>query len=132
MGGALSCSYARMLISLFTYRLERGYARPAVSRMSSVQEVNVAKRKVARFVPITERALVQRLRRALARDGDRLIANRRPWEHGPANVGRYYIVDKRNIMTDHDVDLVALGREVGVMRPWEQLFEERAEYQKEK
>ena len=84
-------------------------------------------KQVPQFVPITERALVQRLRRALAKEGDRLFANR--GKHGvgrtdPANIGAYYIVDGRNVMTDHDVDLVALGRELGVLRHWEQLVED--------
>jgi hypothetical protein len=79
-------------------------------------------KKAVTFVPVTERALVQRLRRALTNDGERLLVNR--GGHGPANVGRYYIVDGRNIMTDHDVDLVALGRRRGILRPWEQLLEE--------
>lgn len=81
------------------------------------------KTKAAPCVPVSERALVQRLRRALAKEGDRLFANRRPSDFGPANVGHYYIVDGRNIMTDNDVDLVRLGRTLGVLRAWEQVVE---------
>jgi hypothetical protein len=81
-------------------------------------------KKAVRFVPITERALVQRLRRTLAKEGNRLLVNRGGNAHGAANVGRYYIVDENNLMTDHDVDLVALGREMGAIRPWERLVEQ--------
>ena len=55
-------------------------------------------KKTVRFLTITERALVQRLRRALAKEGERLLANR--GGHGAAEVGDYYIVDSQNIMTD--------------------------------
>lgn len=80
--------------------------------------------KKLKFVPITERALVQRLRRLLAKDGERLLVNRTPHAHEPANVGRYFIVDGRNIMIDHDVDLAALGKELRALQPWERLQEE--------
>ena len=72
-----------------------------------------------RYLPVTERALVQRLRRALAKEGERLLVNRSG--HAPANVGRYYLVDGRNIMTDNAVDIEALGRELKLLRPWERL-----------
>ena len=71
---------------------------------------------------VTEQALVQRLRRALKKDADRLVKNRRQWT---GNLGEYYLVDGyRNIVLDPDVDLVALGREIGVLRPHERLVEE--------
>jgi len=74
---------------------------------------------MVRTLRITERALVQRLRRALAKDGERLLANR--GGHEPANVGAYYIVDGSNIMTNHDVDLERLGCDLDVLDEWEQV-----------
>jgi hypothetical protein len=67
-------------------------------------------------VPVTEKTLVRRLRRHLAKDGERLLANRGGMFY---TVGRYYIVDGRNIMMDHDVNLVALARELGALGPGE-------------
>ena len=76
-------------------------------------------------LPITERALVQRLRRALKKDGERLFANRGRHHLGyGTNVGDYYTVDGRQIMTDHDVKLEALAKELGVIRPWERVVYE--------
>jgi hypothetical protein len=80
--------------------------------------------KKPRRLPITERALVQRLRRHLSKDNERLLTNRRPERFGPAFVGKYYILDGRNIMTDHNVDIVKMAKELGAIRPWEQLIEE--------
>jgi hypothetical protein len=85
------------------------------------------KKAVLRFVPVSERALVQRLRRVLAKDGVRLLANRGRHDLGPVTIGPYYIVDSNQIMTDHCVDLVEYGRKLGVLRPWEQLVEAAGE-----
>lgn len=80
-----------------------------------------------KFVPITERALVQRLRRALKKDGERLLVNRGRQHTGYGdNVGEYYIVDGRQIMTDHDVDLKALATELGVIHPWERVVKQES------
>ena len=64
-------------------------------------------------VPLTERALVQRLRRALAKDGARLLVNR--------SDDRYFIVNDRNAITDSDVDLVGLAKTRGLLQPWERV-----------
>ena len=38
------------------------------------------------------------------------------------DVGRYFVVDlKRNVVAYSDVDLEQLGRELGVLQPWEKL-----------
>ena len=79
-------------------------------------------KKIVIRVPVTKGALAQRLRRALTKDGERLLANR--GGHDLAHVGRYYIVDGRNLMKYHDVDLEAVERELGVMRSWEHLIDE--------
>jgi hypothetical protein len=84
----------------------------------------MAKRKTTHVLPVTERAILQRVRRAMRKDGDRLIVNRKPWQHEPANVGRFYVVDANNIMTDNDVDLGKLARDLGLLKPWERLIEE--------
>ncbi len=68
-------------------------------------------------MPVTARALIQRINRKLTAEGQRLKAPRgRP--HG----GDYFIVHvTRHAVTRTDVDLEALGRELGALQPWERL-----------
>jgi hypothetical protein len=64
--------------------------------------------------PVTWRAVVQRVNRRLAHDGEMLRADRSSGEH--------YIVDiQRNAVTAQHVDVEELGRELGVIRPWEEV-----------
>lgn len=63
-------------------------------------------------IPISTRALVQRIRRKLA--NKKLLTAR------GYNAGRYYIIDQRtNGITAMDVDLKILANELGVIKPWE-------------
>ena len=67
---------------------------------------------------VTERALVQRLNRCLARE-DRVLRKCRP---GPdyAELGDWYCVDlSSNTIASKDVDLEEWGRELGVLKPYE-------------
>jgi hypothetical protein len=81
--------------------------------------------------PVSERALFQRINRALNHEDERLRVARgsyyyesncsRTWLED-RDLGRYYQVDLcRNALIDTHVDLEALGRELRVLRPWEQL-----------
>jgi hypothetical protein len=76
-------------------------------------------------VPVTTRALVQRINRKLARDEKQLRAYRGGrWE---TTLGRYYVVDvNRNAIVDTDVNLETLARELDALRAWEALMEEEA------
>ena len=66
--------------------------------------------------PVTERALAQRINRALAKEGQALHANRST----ERDIGGWYIVDLRhNRIEATHVELETLGRELGVMKPWE-------------
>jgi hypothetical protein len=83
----------------------------------------------ARKVPITARALLQRINRRLAKD-DEMIRKSRPsydregYPHYDHNVGEYYRINtNRNWMVESDVSLEATGRELGVMAEWEALGE---------
>ena len=67
-----------------------------------------------RKVPVTVRALVQRINRALASDGKRLRGTR---GRGP---GVYYVVSGSRV-TQSAVNLEALGRKLGVLYAWETL-----------
>ena len=63
-------------------------------------------------VPVTMRALTQRLGRALAKQDEKLVKHR----------GDFHVVDVRmNGVVQQDVDIVALGRELGALKPWEKV-----------
>jgi hypothetical protein len=74
------------------------------------------------LVPLTQRALYQRLARALARDGKRLKKTRA----APARsrVGDYFILNDNGGIVMHHVDLQQLAREIGVLQTYEQLITE--------
>jgi hypothetical protein len=70
---------------------------------------------------LTESALVSRINRALAKNGEGVRRCRRQsrWFH---DLGRFYLVDvDRNAILRHDIGLEALGRELQVMLPYEEL-----------
>lgn len=71
-------------------------------------------------VPVTERALLQRVNRALANEGKQLQKAR----GGTARLelGDYYTVNvQRNFVVQKDVDLEELGRKLNSLRPYESL-----------
>jgi hypothetical protein len=74
-----------------------------------------------RTIGVTERALLQRIRRKLVHKGESLIVSRS--ENERANVGDYYIVNDRNVVAAAHCDLEKLGRDTGALRPWETLAE---------
>jgi hypothetical protein len=67
---------------------------------------------------ISEYALRQRVDRQLRKSGKRLRMARS--ESTEISAGRYYIVDTRNqCVAVRNVNLESLGRELGVVHPWE-------------
>jgi len=73
-------------------------------------------------VPVSERALIQRINRKLRPDDEILKVAR--GARAEQDCGRYYIVDfRKNIMMTKDVDPEALARELGVLRDYEQVVE---------
>jgi hypothetical protein len=69
-------------------------------------------------IAVNRRALVARVERALAKQDRELHVDR------IGNKLRLYLVDtKKQAVVDTDVDLEALAREVGAMKPWERLAE---------
>jgi hypothetical protein len=74
-------------------------------------------------IPVTYRALFQRVNRALKKQDEQLRTYRGGrWS---SDLGDLYIVDvNRNAIVRGDVDLEALGKELGVLEPFER-FEER-------
>jgi hypothetical protein len=72
-------------------------------------------------VPVSERALIQRINRALRDKGEMLKAARSP--RVADEVGQHFVVrltgKRNNIVTQQYVDVEALGRELGVLSEWE-------------
>jgi hypothetical protein len=71
-------------------------------------------------VRVTQRALVQRINRVLARQDEVLKATRGDRWRGEQ--GDYYIVDVRlNCIVHKHVDLEAAGRKLKVLQKWEEV-----------
>jgi hypothetical protein len=90
--------------------------------------------KAARqLVPVSERALVQRINRALAKEHGkvgsppfaRVQLKKTKGARALFDLGEYYEVDvSRNFIREHHVDIEAAGRELKCLEPWEKLVEE--------
>jgi hypothetical protein len=78
---------------------------------------------IAEQVPVTMRALLQRINRRLAHNDEKVKALRGDrWRH---ELGDYYRIDLRvNGIIDKHVDLEALGRELKVLAPYERAEED--------
>jgi hypothetical protein len=73
---------------------------------------------MAGSVPVSMRALVQRVNRQLAKKGEQLRAAR--GEGARQDVGDFFIISvAENILVRKEVNLEELGRELGVLQPWE-------------
>jgi hypothetical protein len=71
------------------------------------------------YLAVSKRALVQRINRQLRKQDEKLKGAR------GANAGEYRRVDTdRNFLIEEDVDLEALGRELGVLAAYERLEED--------
>jgi hypothetical protein len=74
-----------------------------------------------RKVMITERALAQRINRALAKE-DEGLKKAKAGSRMDIEYGRYYTLDySRNQVIHSGVDIESLGRELGVLKPYEAL-----------
>lgn len=78
------------------------------------------RRTKAKGVPVTIRALVQRINRKLAADGEILKASR--GERARKDLGEYFVLNVRaGTVTKPAADPEGLGRRLGVLRTWEHL-----------
>ena len=76
-------------------------------------------------VPVTPKALIQRINRKLRPD-DQLLRTARS-ERIAQDLGWYYVVDlRRNLLVEKDVCLEDLGRELEVLQAWEDVAEATA------
>jgi hypothetical protein len=79
-----------------------------------------------RKVPVTMRAIVQRINRKLAADGYRRLkqSRGRPWKYLDCNVGKWFLVDgSRNHVERTNVDAEKFAKELSVLKPWEKVGE---------
>jgi hypothetical protein len=84
---------------------------------------------VSQKVPVTERALIQRINRRLKQDGEKLCAAR--GEGVQQRLGRFYVVEtghhvrpKNHLssgVVHTDVDVEKLAAKLGLLKPWEML-----------
>lgn len=74
-------------------------------------------------VPLTMRALLARINRKLANEGQAGRAIKAPrGERLQQEVGDYYVIDySMNAIMSKHVDPEELGRELGVLHPWEEV-----------
>ena len=71
-------------------------------------------------VPVSERALVQRVNRVLGKDDEQLKKARSG--RTSQGVGEFYTIDiRRNCVVKQDVDIEKMGRTLGVLKNYEQL-----------
>lgn len=85
---------------------------------------NSATRTTGKKVPVTERALIQRINRVLAKEDRQLLTGRTP--RVVLDLGRYYVVDTdgaRGCVYSH-VDLEGFARELNVIAGYETLADE--------
>jgi len=78
--------------------------------------------------PVSHDALVKRINRKLAREGERLRKTRPCRGEGVSrmwmNCGDFYVIDvRRNFLVDTHVDVEILGRKLGVLAHYERLVE---------
>jgi hypothetical protein len=72
-------------------------------------------------VPITERALVQRINRKLAQDSWRVLKKTRG-ARAIRDLGEFYVLDvNRNFVITSHVDPVAFAKKLGVLEAYEEL-----------
>src|SRR5262245_48001021 len=72
-------------------------------------------------VPVSMRALLQRINRKLKHEGraGQMLRTARTWTN---DLGNYYAIDfDSNLIIAQHVDPETWGREMGVLRPWEEL-----------
>jgi hypothetical protein len=81
-------------------------------------------KKEATKVPITERALIQRINRKLQQENYGVMKIAREGSRAEQNLGRYYVVNDRNTVIDWHLKLEEYGRDWGVLAPYEKLVTE--------
>jgi hypothetical protein len=77
----------------------------------------------SRKVPISERALIQRINRKLKEKGARLHKTRGENTQAWIDCGDYYILNvDRNYVMQKNVGIEAIATDLGVLKPYEAVF----------
>jgi hypothetical protein len=72
-------------------------------------------------VPLSARALIQRLNRAMAEDE---LCVKKARANAALTLGDFYVLSTtRNVVMERDADLEALGKKWKVLQPYEELSE---------
>ncbi len=83
-----------------------------------------AQERILKKVPVSERALIQRLNRKIKED-DLVLKKCRPDSRAYNDLGDYFVVDiNRNVVIERkldSVDLQSMGRAKKVLADWEEL-----------
>jgi hypothetical protein len=75
-------------------------------------------------IPVSEKALMARVNRKLAREGERILKSREG-SRLRGNVGEFYLLDvNRNTVTGTHMELEHVAKEVGALRDYEQVVYE--------
>lgn len=75
-----------------------------------------------RINEVSEDALIKRINRKLKSSGTWEQVRTSRGQQLTQNLGRHYLLDVfRNMIGDHHIDIEDLARELGVMRPLEQM-----------
>ncbi|RJP38992.1 MAG: hypothetical protein C4548_12490 [Desulfobacteraceae bacterium] len=70
-------------------------------------------------IPVSIRALTQRINRKLNKNGEKLFKSRRT---DLKNLGEYHVVDlNEKVVKNFDVNIEMLGREIAALAEWEVL-----------
>jgi hypothetical protein len=101
---------------LLTYPLMRLH----LTSLMEIEGPEMAAQKQAQRVPVTLRALAQRINRVLAKRDEQLKTTR--GGRARVDLGDHYVIDvARNFVIAKGVDLETWGRELGVLQPWEEV-----------
>lgn len=86
----------------------------------------MATKKSVRTVPLTRRAVEQRINRALTKQNQFAKLIKRRGQAGWVELGDYYIIDLRtNALLGHHIDIEAHARKLKVLEDWEFLEHEK-------
>lgn len=83
----------------------------------------MGKKNAAIRAAVSERALIARINRALAKENDdRVLRKCREDSRSFRDLGHYYVVDiSRNSIIDHHIEIEEMGRQWRVLKSWEEL-----------
>lgn len=80
------------------------------------------KRKPSKKVGVGERAIIARINRHLKKNRGAILRTCREGTRDFPNLGRFYVVDiNHNVVVGENVDLGELARDIGVLKPWEEI-----------